>query len=1221
MLNNVQLSFLVDSGSSVNAISRKASITANLELEMNKTRSTFTAANGTKITEYGICRDTMARIGDWVGEVEDLHVFDLPEMDVILGIPWLEKANPTIDWAQREIKFAKRFRISTKEQFKQDVRMSESIFVVNVTNKVIKSSTDSSPSDLALEKLLYHYSDLFVADLPSCLPPSRPGIDHRIRTESNARIPQKNPYRLSHAENLELQRQIEDLLKKGLITKSNSPYSSPVLFVRKKDGTMRMCIDYRALNDITIKDRFPLPHIGDLLDQLSQARYFSKIDLRSGYNQVLVDPRDRHKTAFVTNEGQYEYNVMSFGLCNAPGTFQRLMNDVFMPFMKGKDRFLIVYLDDIVIFSKTKEEHQSHVRQVLDTLRKNKLYPNPKKCMFLREEIDFVGHVVGHGLVKMDPEKISAVRDRAIPKNPTEVRSFLGLANYYRRFIRDFSKIAGPLHDLTSNTKFEWTEKHDKAFNELKARLTEEPVLILPDFGKEFRIMTDASNDAIGAVLSQKGSDGREHPIAYASRRLSPTEQRYATRDKELYALVFALKHWRPYLHEQKFVAETDHQSLTYLRTSRDLTPRLARWNDLIAEYDFEIVYKPGKKNGAADALSRPPTECRTGESSTSLNDLGNRSTEEEEEKSRRDLQQMLKRKLLQEMEERNALKTMEVFAGSVLAITRTIGAHPTNENISSRNEPRRPKKMNTPTEVQNEVKQTKTKTKNSTKDLIGSDPMFQKSTTLAGKFAVAICNAYKRDPFYENLTEETIGRYPNYKIMNGLIYVLLHGETRLCIPQKCDQVILTILHDFHEADAAGHPGIQKCYDAIRKHFYWNRMYKQIEEYVRSCAVCQKNKPAVAPQQMIRPLDVPPRRMSEVSMDFVSGLPTSEGFDQITVVVDRLTKKVLLYGSRKDNTAMEAAAAFLNNFVSEYGLPDKIISDRDVKFTASFWQELTSRLGVRLGMSTAFHPQTDGQTERMNRVLIEMLRTMGVAYRDNWMRKLKLVQFNINNSISSATGFTPFYAFAAFNPRVIDTMPLRDSKMQTMHDLANSVDEITQRVQDELLRSQQLMYRMTASNDPTIFQKGDYVLVSTAHFETFLSKAIQKNRKLGPKFVGPFEIIQMMGPSAAKLKLPKGYRAHPTINTSYLRKFIYDKFKRDVPPEPEIIRGKVEYEVDYIVDVDYIRRKHGKYRNGEKRYLVVWKGHDVAEATWEPEANLQNAQEAIAAFWERNSDE
>ena len=640
MLNEVQLNFLVDSGSAVNAISKQVLSTTGIKVKTGMQCTTFTAANGSKIMGYGICHDTIARIGEWTGEVEDLHVLDLPDMDVILGIPWLEKANPIIDWANRTLTFPRRVYICTKKHFKRDAKNSKEIFVINITQ--IKNEENPVPSGLLSE-----YVDLFPVELPSTLPPSRPGIDHRIKTMPDAKIPQKNPYRLSYAENLELQRQIEDLLKKGLIAKSNSPYSSPVLFVKKKDGTMRMCIDYRALNDITIKDRFPLPHIGDLLDQLSSARCFSKIDLRSGYNQVLVDPQDRHKTAFVTNEGQYEYNVMSFGLCNAPGTFQRLMNDVFAPFMKGKDRFLIVYLDDIVIFSKTKEEHECHVRQVLDTLRKHKLYTNPKKCIFFREEIDFVGHIVGRGVVKMDPDKISAIRDRMVPKNPTEVRSFLGLANYYRRFIRNFSKIAGPLHDLTSNAKFEWTEKHDIAFNKLKARLTEEPVLILPDFGKEFKIMTDASNGAIGAVLSQKGNDGREHPIAYASKRLSSTEQRYATRDKELYALVFALKHWRPYLHERKFVAETDHQSLTYLRTSRDLTPRLARWNDLIAEYDFEIVYRPGKKNGAADALSRPPTEVLTGESGSDLNDLGSRSTEEE--KSRRDLQQTLKWKLLQE--------------------------------------------------------------------------------------------------------------------------------------------------------------------------------------------------------------------------------------------------------------------------------------------------------------------------------------------------------------------------------------------------------------------------------------------------------------------------------------------------------------------------------------------------------------------------------------------
>ena len=386
-----------------------------------------------------------------------------------------------------------------------------------------------------------------------------------------------------------------------------------------------------------------------------------------------MNEADRPKTAFITNEGLYEYNVLSFGLCNAPSTFQRLMNRILELFTIDKKRFVIVYLDDIIIFSETAEEHRQHVRQVLETLQREFLFANPKKCDFFKTKINFVGHIVGDGRVKMDNEKISAVRDWPAPMSATEVRSFLGLANYYRRFIRHFARIADPLQELTSNaTKFEWKSHHKDAFEELKAHLTAIPVLMLPNFDRKFKLMTDASNDAVGAVLSQK-----DHPVAYASKRLNPREQRLATRDKELWALVFALRHWRPYLYQRPFLAETDHQSLIYLRTSKELTPKLARWNDTIAEYDFEITYRPGVNNGAADAISRPPTVTQAGETNSSLfrricelegqsNDMEIRSTEEGR-KYERNLQ---RNELRRNLEERNPLNALSAFSMAVFAIT-----------------------------------------------------------------------------------------------------------------------------------------------------------------------------------------------------------------------------------------------------------------------------------------------------------------------------------------------------------------------------------------------------------------------------------------------------------------------------------------------------------------------------------------------------------------------
>lgn len=1181
----------------------------SLKLDAKTTSESFSAANGENIRDYGCSPINDVQIGDWHGQVEDLRILELPTVDAILGIPWLRRENPMIDWTTSTVTFARprRFHVVDKTTFKTDLRDGTDTYVCVVNAN--KKTSASIPS-----ALLNEYSDLFPSELPSELPPSRAGVDHAIRLVPNAQIPYKRPYRLSHAENLELQRQVADLLAKGLITPSNSPYAAPVLFVRKKDGTFRMCIDYRALNDVTIKDRFPLPNIQDLLDSLAKARIFSKIDLRSGYNQVLVKPEDRHKTAFVTNEGQYEFNVLSFGLCNAPGTFQRMMNRVLEPFMKGTQRFVLVYLDDVIIFSQTDEEHQRHVREVLDALRNEKLYMNAKKCFFFQHEIEFLSHVVGNGKIQMDSTKIEAVLERPRPQNKTEVRSFLGLANYYRRFIKGYAKIVAPLNDLTSNNDFVWTEQHESAFRELKTRLTEAPVLTLPDFQKEFKVMTDASNDAVGAVLSQKDEHGRDHPVAYASQKLTPTERKYPTRDKELYALVFALKQWRTYLYQQKFLAETDHQSLTYIRTSKELTPRLARWNDFLAEYEFEIAYKPGHSNGAADAMSRPPTETRIGErdsfgrhvgSEGFANDVGNRSTVEGE--GERDLQRELQRRLLEKQGERRNSEYIELFSRSVLAISRS-GKTNTNRLQDQRQSTTSHK---TPTNNHGaEGNRLGAPEKNDLK---------RKATTVAN-FRSELLSAYARDSFYKRINGTTITQYPNYRFNHGFIYLIQNEHARLCIPNECDSLIRAILHDFHEADVAGHPGVQRCYSAIREHYYWNRMFAQVEKYVRSCGICQRNKPIAAPRQAIRPLDPPDRRMSEISMDFVSGFDTLEmnSHDQVTVIVDRFTKKVLLYASRKTDTAAVAARSFIDNFVAEYGLPDKIISDRDTKFTASFWKELTTRLNVRLGMSTAFHPQTDGQTERTNRVLIEMLRTMGVAYKKEWREKLKLIQFNINNSISSVTGLKPFYAFAAFNPRIIDTHELHKSTMNSMNELADELDEIEERVQDELLRAQQIMYRTNVSNEPTVFREGEYVLLSTAHVDTFASRAIHDNHKLGPKFIGPFRITKMHGANAAALELPPGYRQHPTINTSYLRKFVFDEFQRSVPPDPEMIDGVAEFEVDYIVDERIRETKQNKRTIKTTEFLVVWTGYDISEASWEPEVNLENAQEKIDDFRRRS---
>ncbi|GKA67825.1 putative reverse transcriptase domain-containing protein [Tanacetum coccineum] len=396
----------------------------------------------------------------------------------------------------------------------------------------------------------------------------------------------------------ELSNQLQELTDRGFIRPSTSPWGAPVLFVKKKDGSFRMCIDYRELNKLTIKNRYPLPRIDDLFDQLQGSSVYSKIDLRSGYHQLRVREGDIPKTAFRTRYGHYEFQVMPFGLTNAPAVFMDLMNRVCKPYL---DKFVIVFIDDILIYSRNKEEHASHLRIILELLRKEKLYAKFSKCDFWIHIVQFLGHLIDNQGLHVDPAKIEAVKNWTSPTTPTEVRQFLGLAGYYRRFIEGFSKIAKPLTKLTQKNKnYVWNEEQESAFQLLKQKLCEAPILALPEGNDNFVVYCDASLQGLGVVLMQ-----REKVIAYASRQLKPHEENYTTHDLELGAVIFALKIWRHYLYGTKCTVFTNYKSLQHILRKKELNMRQRRWLELLADYDCEICYHPGKANVVADALSR----------------------------------------------------------------------------------------------------------------------------------------------------------------------------------------------------------------------------------------------------------------------------------------------------------------------------------------------------------------------------------------------------------------------------------------------------------------------------------------------------------------------------------------------------------------------------------------------------------------------------------------
>ena len=413
------------------------------------------------------------------------------------------------------------------------------------------------------------------------------------------------PYRLAHAQTPMVKKEMDQMLRAGIITTSKSPWASPLLMVAKKDGTLRPVIDYRKLNKITKPDPFPMPRIEDLIDDLASATYITTLDLTKGYWQVPVEETSRDKTAFVTPFGKYEFTVMPFGLMGAPATFQRMMNDIF----GDASNHVAAYID--VIFSRNWEEHLLHVNDALTRIRQAGLTVKGKKCQMAMTECLFLGHIVGRGQVKPDSAKIAALREVRIPKRK-DVRSFLGLAGYYRRFVENFSTIATPLSDLTKidrPDKVIWEPQHQEAFETLIERLSTNPILQGPDYSKEFVLHTDASNVGIGAVLSQLNEDGEDRPVAYFSRKLLPREKNFAAVDKGCLAIVDGIRHFQVYLTGVKFEVVTDHQCLKYLDSVKDAGGRRTRWALRLQPFRFSVRHKAGKTNGNADGLSQQAWE------------------------------------------------------------------------------------------------------------------------------------------------------------------------------------------------------------------------------------------------------------------------------------------------------------------------------------------------------------------------------------------------------------------------------------------------------------------------------------------------------------------------------------------------------------------------------------------------------------------------------------
>lgn len=446
-----------------------------------------------------------------------------------------------------------------------------------------------------IHQLLLEFAAVF--DKPSGLPPPR-ALDHDIPLISGASPVSVRPYRYPPAIKDEIERQVQEMLTTGIIQPSASPFSSAVLLVKKKDKSWRFCVDFRHLNAITAKTKFPVPVIDELLDELSGASWFSSLDLTAGYHQIRLKEDATHKTAFQTHSGHYEFKVMAFGLSGAPATFQLAMNTTLSPVLR---KCVLVFFDDILVYSKTYDDHCHHLRLVLQLLQKDKWQVKISKCSFAQRQLAYLGHIISGKGVSTDPDKIAAVRAWPVPATVKELRSFLGLSGYYRKFVPHYGVICKPLNDLLRKGElFVWTQHHDQAFQALKQALCAAPVLALPDFRRPFVVETDASATGIGVVLIQNG-----HPLAYLSKALGPRSQGLSTYEKEYLAILAAVDHWKHYLQHAEFHILTDHQSLAQLNEQRLHTVWQQKVFTRLLGLNYKIIYKKGCDNKAADALSR----------------------------------------------------------------------------------------------------------------------------------------------------------------------------------------------------------------------------------------------------------------------------------------------------------------------------------------------------------------------------------------------------------------------------------------------------------------------------------------------------------------------------------------------------------------------------------------------------------------------------------------
>jgi len=780
-----------------------------------------------------------------------------------------------------------------------------------------------------------------------------------------------------------------------------------------------------------------------------------------------------------------------------------------------KKGYCIVYMDDIMIYADTREKLHEATLELFDIIAKNDLFFKAEKCVFAQTKVPFLGMIIEHNKVSMDPAKVQGIADWPEPTNVKELRAFLGFGNFYQKFIARFAELAHALYALLQKgVPFTWGELQRHAFQSMKKQFTEEPVLMIPNPTRPFQIESDASKHATGALLTQMDRNGDRHPCAFISKTFSPAERNYKIYDRELLALVRALTEWRHYIHgsPHSTIALSDHKNLTYWRSPQKLNCRQARWHLFISEFNLELVHVPGSKMYQSDALSRRPDHIPDGD------------TDNED---------------------------VTMLPDSLFV------------NLID-------------TELQQQIADSKILDTNATEAL---------------KLLLEDGPTELTDDLADWTTEDLNGK------------PMLFYQGRQYIP-KDDNLRRQITKQFHYPITAGHPRELATYIDMARFYWWPGMRTFVKNYVKGCAICQQfkiNRSPTKPALMPIPGPESDRPFANCSMDLITDLPISDGYNSVMIVVDHgLTKGVILFPTNKTQTAAKTASMLLDRLYSRFGLPDKFISDRGPQFAAKAFQELLKLLEIKSSLSTAYHPQSDGATERVNQEIEAYVSIYCSLHPDTWASTLPTLEFTHNNRRHADRTHTPFELMYGITPRAIP-LTFNSTKFPTVKAQLDTL----KRAQQEALAAHELArIRMLErfKRDAKPFKKGDKVWLDARNLKTAYPK------KFAPKREGPFKITEVLGPLTYRLDIPKRWKIHNMFHATLLSLFR----QTDVHgpsfsnPPPDLIDGKEEYEVEVILN-------HRKIGRGYQ-YLIRWKNYSSGDDSWEPESHIKNADEMLSTY-------